>query len=183
MDERLNNLRKQRIKGTEDVNILLAVDHSDASRKAVDFAGEVLGKTDSGGIAVTLLHVVESLPDYLLNRVTDENVSSADKQVADEWTENDRAKGEELLAESKRHLVDQGVGETTIETKLLVKSGTPEARKVVAALAIIEQMKQGPYDVVCLVRRGFAAAAGSFLGSVAEKVLREAAGKTVWVVD
>lgn len=165
------------------MNILLAVDHSEASRKAVAFVGEVLGKANSGGVAVTLLHVVESLPDYLLNRVTDESVSAADKQVAREWTENDRAKGEELLAESKRSLVGQGVGETTIETKLLVKSGTPEAKKVVAALAIIEQMKQGPYDVVCLGRRGSEAAEGSFLSSVAEKVLREAAGKTVWVVD
>jgi hypothetical protein len=70
--------------------------------------------------------------------------------------------------------------------KLVVREGRPEARKVVAALAIIEELNRGPYEIVCLGRRGTGAAGtamSSFPGSVAEKVLRSAQGKTVWVVD
>ena len=52
-----------------------------------------------------------------------------------------------------------------------------------AALAIIEEMQGGQYDLVVLGRRGASPAAESFVGSVTEKVLREARGKTVWVVD
>lgn len=50
------------------LKILLAVDDSGASEKAVAFVGEILGQRVGGGFSVTLLHVIESLPEFVLTR-------------------------------------------------------------------------------------------------------------------
>jgi len=163
------------------VNILLAVDASDASKKAVAFVGRTLASC-TGDHSVTLFHVVESLPDYLLVRSAETSDGNVFRQVADELNASNRVDGERLLEQTQGILTSAGVANSAVCTKLAVRDGLPEAKKVVAALAIIEEMR-GDYNVVCVGRRGTSATAGSFPGSVAEKVLREAHGKTVWVVD
>jgi nucleotide-binding universal stress UspA family protein len=80
-------------------------------------------------------------------------------------------------------LTAAGIAPARIQTKLAQKEGRPEARRVVAALAVIEEMKAGKYDIVVIGRRGNSAAVESFIGGVAEKVVREAHGRTVWIVD
>jgi nucleotide-binding universal stress UspA family protein len=165
------------------VNILLAIDHSDASRKAVRFVGDAFGRNLSGDLSVTLLHVGDSLPEFILSRSADAEAGNAFRQVAEEWTATARSEGESLLAAQKEALVEAGLPQESVRTRLILKEALPEAKKVAAALAIIEEMKTGDYDVVCLGRRGTSPAISVFPGSVAEKVLREAAGRTVWVVD
>lgn len=164
------------------MNILLAIDSSDASKKAVQFVGSFLadGAADN---AVTLFHVVESLPDYLLVRTAESSDENMFRKVADELNAGNKAEGQKLLDETRRRLLESGVPEAALKTKLAVKDALPEAKKVIAALAIIEEMQAAPYDVVCLGRRGTSASAGVFPGSVAEKVLREGQGRTIWVVD
>ncbi len=44
-------------------------------------------------------------------------------------------------------------------------------------------MKKGDYQVVCVGRRGTSSAQGSFPASMAEKILQESRGRTIWVVD
>jgi nucleotide-binding universal stress UspA family protein len=165
------------------LNILLAIDHSEASRKTVRFVGEILGGRPADFATVTLFHVIESLPDFVVSGASHPELGPAFRDVAREWTEADRRNGEQLLAERKKQLVALGVAAQSVQTKLAVRDALPEAKKVIAALAIIEEMKQGPYSVVCLGRRGAALSDGVFPGSVASKVIREAQGKTVWVVD
>ena len=95
------------------VNVLVAIDDSDAARKSVEFAARLVSGRKPGNDQITLLHVVECLP----------------------------------------------------------------------ALAIIQEMKQGNYDTVVIGRRGTSARVESFLGGVAEKVAREAYGRTLCIVD
>lgn len=162
------------------MNVLIAIDGSDASKKAVSFVGRTLGRSATKDVAVTLFHVVESLPDFVLSRTSSDD---AFRQVAHEWFEANRREGETLLVRQKEVLVDAGIPADAVQTKVEIKEGLPEARQVLAALSIIDEMQQGTYDVVCLGRRGGSVSGGSFPGSVAEKVLREARGKAVWVVD
>jgi nucleotide-binding universal stress UspA family protein len=51
------------------------------------------------------------------------------------------------------------------------------------AIAIIEEMRQGIYDLVVIGRRGASATIPSLVGRVAEKIAREAYGWTLWIVD
>lgn len=165
------------------MKVLLAVDHSDLSRDAVAFVGKVLGKSQIPGLQVTLFHVVESLPEFILSRSRQGESTSAFTKVAEEWVESNRATGEKLLNELQQHLVAAGIPAAQIQAKLMEKESRPEARRVVAAIGIIEEMQQGNYDVVVVGRRGTSRAFETFLGSVAEKVAREAHGKTLWIVD
>ncbi|HUG94011.1 MAG TPA: universal stress protein, partial [Planctomycetaceae bacterium] len=155
------------------MNILLAIDGSAASDKAVRFVGDLLALSGREDLKVTLLHVAESLPDELLS-LTDPSRQVRYRTLADELDQAVRTEGERLLTEERQSLIAAGFPATAIETKLVVREGRPEARKVIASLAIIDEMQNGPCDVVCLGRRGTGAAGaamGSFPGSVAEKVL------------
>jgi nucleotide-binding universal stress UspA family protein len=161
------------------VKILLAVDPSDASRKAVEFVGRLFAQGRPSNLSVTLLHVVDSLPDFIAARASD----PAFQQVAAEWSSSSRNDGEKLLKYCRGKLEAAGIPGNALSEKLITKDALPEARKVVAVLAVIEEMKSGRYDVVAVGRRGTSSASGAFPGSVAEKILREAQGTTVWVVD
>jgi nucleotide-binding universal stress UspA family protein len=161
------------------VNILLAIDQSDASRKAVDFVAQTAGRMPAGSVSVTLLHVIDSLPDFIVTRQSEQVF----QQVAKEWSSTSHSEGERLLETHRRKLESAGIPGSALKTKMIEKDALPEARKVMAALTIIEEMKSGQHDVVCVGRRGVSSASGAFPGSVAEKVLREAQGTTVWVVD
>lgn len=158
------------------MNILLGVDSSDASTKAAAFVGKLLGGRTWPDLKVTLVHVIESLPEYLVSRGS---LQDATKELEAERLQEANA----LMEETTRLLTEAGIPGEQIEVRLLTRESLPEAKKVVAALALIDEMKSGRYDVICVGRRGASGAEGSFLGSVAEKILREARGKTVWVVD
>lgn len=138
------------------MNLLLAVDHSEASAKAVRFVAELLGGGSHANASITLFHVLE---------------------------DDSASKCETLVEQHRQALIQSGLRENAVRTKLQPLNAEPAGRKVHAALALIDEMRGGTYDVVCLGRRGSSKLEGTFLGSVAEKVLREAQGKTVWVVD
>ncbi|MGE3315636.1 MAG: universal stress protein [Planctomycetaceae bacterium] len=161
------------------MNILLAVDGTQASRNAVQFVASSVAK--GTGTKITLYHVVETLPEYLLDRGTDGG--PVYRQVIDDLTATRKAAGERLLNELRQLLTSAGVSDSTIHAKLEVRDALPEAKRVVAALAIIDEMKGGNYEVIALGRCGSSSTERSFMGSVAEKVLREARGRTVWVID
>lgn len=165
------------------MNVLVAIDHSEASRKAARFVADMFQGRSANDVSVTLVHVVESLPDYVFWHASQSDSGDDIRRVADDLAAKNRTRGEELLNEQKQALVEAGLPADSVGVKLLSKEALPEAEKVVAALAIIEEMKAGPYSIVCLGRRGSSLASGSFVGSVAQKVLREAYGRTVWVVD
>jgi nucleotide-binding universal stress UspA family protein len=171
------------IKDPPIVKVLLAVDHSDLTRHSVDFVGKVLGKSQIPGLQITIFHVIESLPEFILSRSRQGESSGAFSKVAEEWVESNRATGEKLLKETQESLVAAGIPAAQIQTRLMEKESRPEARRVIAALGIIEEMQQGNYDVIVVGRRGTSRAFETFLGSVAEKVAREAHGKTLWIVD
>lgn len=163
------------------MHLLICVDHSPASQKAVQFAAGVLGFGGPSGWRITVFHAAESLPDFV---VSDQPVPGmTPRTVAEAEAERAVSQGNQLLADQRRVLEAAGVPAGNVQVKLSTMDCLPEAKKVAAALAIIEEVKHGPYDVVCLGRRGASKMASSILGSVAEKVIRECQGKTVWLVD
>jgi len=169
------------VEGTLIVKVLVAIDESEVSRKAVALIGTWFNQRQD--IDVTLFHVVESLPEFILSRSSQGGADNAYRKVADECAEACRTQGSRILADAAQSLTASGLVAGKVTTKLAQKEGRPEARRVVAALAIIEEMKQGNYDLVVIGRRSSAACSDTFIGGVAEKVTREANGRTVCIVD
>ena len=163
------------------MNVLLCVDHSSASQKAVAFAAGLLGKCTVPNLQVTLFHVAELLPEYVLADETSHGMTS--RSLAEAWGTRSLAEGEKLLQAHQTELQTAGVPVEKIQRKLSTMNCLPAAKKVAAALALIQEIQTGKYDVVCIGRRGASQMASSIIGGVAEKVIRECQGKTVWLVD
>lgn len=162
------------------MKVLLPVDRSEASAKAVQFVGKMLAGR-AGLDHVTIYHVAEFLPEFMLTDLPEAGLTT--RSLAERWATRAKTDGEKLLAEQRQALIAAGVAEAALETKLELKDCLPESKKVAAALTIIAEMQNNAYDLVCLGRRGASALSHSFIGGVAEKVLREAHGRSVLVVD
>lgn len=162
------------------MKVLLPVDRSSASSKAVQFVGKLLAGRGSQD-QVILYHVAEFLPEFLLTDTPEAGLTT--RSLAERWATRAKADGEALLIEQKQALVGAGVNAASVQTKLELKDCLPESKKVAAALSIIAEMQTESYDLVCIGRRGASALSQSFIGGVAEKVLREAHGRSVMVVD
>lgn len=163
------------------MHVLICVDHSNSSTKAVQFAAGILGKSAIPNLDVTLLHVAELLPEFVLSEEPAPGMTQ--RSLADSWAERSRSQGQKLLDEQQAALQAAGVPAQALHTKLSTASCLPESKKIAAALSLITEIKSGPYDVICIGRRGASQIASSIVGGVAEKVIRECHGKTVWLVD
>lgn len=163
------------------VNVLICVDHSSASTKAVKFASDILSGCRIANLNATLFHVAELLPEYVLSDKP--SVGQTPRSLGEAWGERAKSAGQQLLDSQAGVLQTAGVPAAQIHKKLATMNCLPEAKKVAAALALIEEIQQGNYDVVCIGRRGASQMSSSIIGGVAEKVIRECAGKTIWLVD
>ncbi len=143
--------------------ILLAVDESAAARRAVEYVGRVFGHHPKANVQITLFHVIEQAP----SDPSTEAVQRAEKQ----------------LERYRELLLAAGVPESAIHVKHRLDEARPEAKRVAAALAIIDEVKKGGFTTVVVGRRGTSNIPELFLGGVAEKVARNLTGAAVWIVD
>ncbi len=162
------------------MKVLLPVDRSEASSKAVQFVGKLLAGR-GGQDQVTIYHVAEFLPEFVLTDIPEAGLTT--RSLAERWATRAKSDGETLLAEQKQALIAAGVAAEMVQTKIELKDCLPESKKVAAALTIIAEMQHNAYDLVCMGRRGASAMSHSLIGGVTEKVLREAQGRSILVVD
>lgn len=162
------------------MKVLLPVDDSAASAKAVQFVAQFLAARGSKD-QVILYHVAEFLPEYVQSNTPEPGMTT--RSEASAQAKQAKADGEALLGRQKQALVAAGVAAEAVQTKLGETDCLPESKKVAAALAIIAEMQSGNYDLVCIGRRGASGLQSSLIGGVAEKVLREGQGRSVLVVD
>jgi nucleotide-binding universal stress UspA family protein len=154
--------------------ILLPVDGSKHSKRAVQFAGYLgasMGKSLSG---ITLLHILTG--GYLSRHM--ENVDFRTKILTE--SEVFKRIKETHISQDIQPFLDEG-------EKLLRDSGTEATierliREGEAANEIIRAADEGKYPTIIMARRGLSEIKGLFLGSVTGKVIHAATGQTVYIV-
>lgn len=139
--------------------ILVAIDGSEPSTKAVDLAADL---AVARGAAVIVLHVVprEPIPPALAAFAKAEGIPL--EEEVGRWHDARRL-GDALTRDAAERLRGRGV--TAVET--LVEEGTP-------ARAIVEVARGRAVDAIVLGSRGRGALAAALLGSVAQRVAQEA---------
>lgn len=162
------------------MKLLLCVDASGSSDKAISLVTE-LGLGHSKSVEVTLFTVCELLPEHVFE--ISATVGMHAKDLASAWSGKSKSLGEQALESAKAKLIAHGLPESAISLKIKVADATPESRQVAAAAGIINELQHGGYNMVVIGRRGARHMADSLVGSVAEKVIRAAAGKSVLLVD
>lgn len=161
------------------MRILVAVDESENSHRAVKYVGSVLrGRPDT---AVTLLHVLKPMPRELLEHGGSEN-PTAEAQL-----------GQQLRNEQEVWIRKEGESESYVLNKAyatLTQSGFDRSRVVLKigheddiAGNILEEARSGKHETIVVGRQGTSRSKRLFGGGVTDQLLRDAKGFAIWVVE
>lgn len=146
-------------------SILLAIDESESSLRAVEYVGRVAGAYPD--FRVTIMHVIaEPLEDYFEDEIKRE------EYLADRKTQAAR-----LLKRAKDRLIDFGFA----PDRVCVKSPTKTCESMAAC--IIDEQKKGNFGTLVVGRRGISKSEEFLFGSVSNKIIHYARHCTVWVVE
>ncbi len=147
--------------------MLLAVDDSDNSRKAVDYASTF---AVANGAEVKLFNVVREFRMDFLDISSPRGAEIEIKIVKE--LERDV---QQMFAAYRKRLEKAGVDAVRISSKYTFQSGT-------RAGDILKEAKEGNYGTIVMGRRGLSKVHEFFLGRVTTKVLHRAAGFALWIV-
>ena len=157
--------------------ILIAVDGSENSTRAVSYVGSVAGNCP--GFRIKLLYI-ERLPDrdFFANEET--------------WLEECKKQKEimqEFLHKSQELLISKGIPEENITQEYIESCHSPTASRFKCskgtsiALDILDTQQREGWETVVIGRRGVSKADEFLFGSVSSKIIHSARKCTVWVVQ
>jgi nucleotide-binding universal stress UspA family protein len=149
-------------------NMLLAVDASENSRKAVEYSADFAA---GNGAEVTLCHVVRRL----IPLAAPAALELAGDQIEKELHGQKKSKVQEMFETYRSILESAGVAPNKIAT--VCRTGSYSL-----AAEILEIARTGNFDTVVLGKRGFSAVREFFTGRVTSKVLNGADFLSVWIV-
>lgn len=147
--------------------MLLAVDHSENSRKAVDYVGTFACGTE---VELSLYYVVRS---FGLGFLEDFSIR---EEVIEDFVEEAESNVQRMFRFYRDRLEKAGVAPGKISTKHTLQSHS-------RASDIIREAKDGDYGTIVMGRRGLSKVHEFLMGRVTNKVLSRAEGFAVWIVS
>jgi nucleotide-binding universal stress UspA family protein len=154
--------------------ILLPIDGSEHSRRAVQFAGYLGASLGEDLTGIALLRVVTGR--YMRNHLPYVDFRSEILKLSDAFTKFKERHIEQnimpALNEGEKILRDIGI---KVEIKKLTVDGD-------AAHEIVRIADEGNFSTIIMSRRGLSEVMGILLGSVTNKVVHSATGQTVYIV-
>lgn len=163
---------------TSPKKILIAVDDSEESIRAVQYVGSLLRETHD--VSVTLFHVLNPMPRELM-----EHGGSEDPEVENHL-------GEQLRKDQEEWLRTEGAIEYPILVKALERlgqTGFPIDRVTLKfgyerdiADTIVDEARAGSYGTIVVTRHGPAGGKRLFGSSVTDRLLRDLSGVALWIL-
>ncbi len=145
-------------------NILIAVDDSDNSRRAVAYVADLLGGI--AGFKVTVLHVIaEPEEDFF--------PTAAER---DAWMKREGERITGVLATYREILLKAGFSEEAVKTRSTIKYCPSLAECIL-------QERPDDYGTLVVGRKGRTRTEEFLFGSVSSKIVDHAKEATVWVVS
>jgi nucleotide-binding universal stress UspA family protein len=148
-------------------NIMLAVDGSEVSLRAVDHLSFMVGGNEK--IKITLFHVMSTLRDYCAIVFAEE-----DSDVCQIVAKGAKRCIDHFYARTQHKFREAGLKEDQIELKVT-------RRAIDVGKAILDQARKGDYGTVVIGKRGLNNA--FFTGSVSKYVLDRISNRAVWAVS
>jgi nucleotide-binding universal stress UspA family protein len=143
--------------------ILLPVDGSESSLRALSFAAELAAALPA---SILLLHVLDRLParqqlkDYLT--VLEQAPARSEgeiESVRSALSQSGEDQGKEILADAEQLLREKGVKDVSTA----IHDGDPTTE-------LLRLAETGKYDMIIMGRRGLGRLKGIFMGSVSHKI-------------
>ena len=146
-------------------SLLVAVDESENSRRAVDYLA--LWTACNEAARIVLVHVIKEPSEDVL----------PDQDERETYLGQKRESAEALLARSAERLESWGIPSDRIHTKTL-ECSPPQT----VVDAILAEIQEDEYDTIVLGRRGVSKKEEYIFGSVSQRLVREVVDISVWVV-
>jgi len=151
--------------------ILVAVDDSLYSKKAVEYAAGII--TTIPEATFTLFNVQPTISDYLAH---DANIDANARAALNEVIAKNEKESQELLDKYKDMMTDKGIDGKSIDL-------VSQPRIMGASKDILHFAKRQLMDAIVLGRRRVSKLEEAFVGSVANVVLEHASVIPVWAID
>ena len=161
------------------MNILVAVDGSENSDLAVQYAGTML--KDAKGAQITLFHVLRALPPSLLehggseNPATEAQLGAQLRKDQDAWYKKEGEAKCDVLTKARNLLAKSGFDTTRVRLKF--------GHEDDVARNILEEAREGGHSTVVVGRHGASRKKRFFGGGVTDQLLGECKGLTIWIVE
>ncbi len=144
--------------------ILIAVDDTPTSRKAVHYAANIIGRLEEARIH--LLHIYpEPPPDYY-----------ASGRSLDDYRQEKDKESEEIFADTVLTLTESGIREEIISSECRM------AERRTISQAILAVQEEGGYGTVVVGKRGVSKAEEFLFGSISNALLHHGRDIAIWVV-
>jgi nucleotide-binding universal stress UspA family protein len=161
------------------MRILVAVDESENSDRAVRYVGSLLrGSADA---EITLFHVLKPMPRGLLEHGGSES-PTAEAQLSRQLREEQEAWIRQEIESECPILVKacQTLAQAGFEGRqVALRTGHEED----VARNVLEEAERGNHDTIVVGRHGTSRVKRLFGGGVTDQILRDAKGFAVWVVE
>ncbi|BBO85741.1 hypothetical protein DSCO28_63070 [Desulfosarcina ovata subsp. sediminis] len=152
--------------------ILLAVDASPSSRKAVEFIGSLLG---GHGYEACIFHAIIGLGSMAFKFPEVNAPEFPEVGMPDNCIEAFKLKTARLLQATKDTLLLSGFDSGKISEKIITGAHS-------RSLEILKETEEGGYSTIVVGRRGLSKVEAFFMGRVGHKVVYGGDKFTVWVV-
>jgi len=146
-------------------NILIAVDDSDNSRRAVSYVAQLLGEVS--GFTVTILHVVSEVEDDYFD---------GDRE-RDKWLKNYQQKVNTMLEDYRQILIQGGFNAANVSVRSPIRYCPSMAE------CILSERDELQYDTIVVGRQGLSRKEEFLFGSISSKIVTHGRNCTVWVVE
>lgn len=145
--------------------IVIAVDGSENSRRAVDYVGRLFGGWKA--LAVTLLHVIHAPEEDFF----------ATSGERDGWIRSGRQRAGKWMADYRQALIAFGLGANRVTLHIVERDGPSLSR------LILNEIKLLGVGTLVVGRQGLTRKEEFLFGSVSKQIVSHARNCTVWVVQ
>lgn len=146
--------------------ILIAIDLSENSLKAVDYVGSIVACHDTADI--TMLNIIKE--------PSEDTMPAAEERKA--YLEKTRADTLALMEAAASRLTAHGIPEDQIHLKIQICK-----KPISVAELILHERKLGDYGTIVVGRRGMSKKEEFLFGSISNRIVREAKHCAVWVIE
>jgi nucleotide-binding universal stress UspA family protein len=163
-------------------HILIAVDDSEASYRAVTYVGSVIGGCE--GFRVCLLHALPPLPRELLEFGGSEDPQQEEQEEAclkteqSSWIEAVAHAAEPVFTRAKHMLHEARVPEDAVETQIVDTVNTQDT-----VLDILETAHARHCGTVVVGRKSYHGLEALWTSHVSDELISQGEGLAIWVVE
>ncbi len=146
-------------------NILIAVDESENSQRAVQYVSQLIGGLK--GFKACILHVInEPEEDFF--------PTSAER---DEWFSRHKKKIDAMLEDYRQIMIRHGFDPNDVSVRSTLRYCPSMAK------CILNERDETEYDTIVVGRQGISRSEEFLFGSISSKIVTHARDCTVWIVS